>query len=126
MPKHTVENAERFAEGDHTFRSGKVNDVSIRLEHVNLLNGLNWLNIELLEGCLQLLVVHSGALVNLLDLSSWSAFSTVHEYVSMSRPPASPPFSHNSIRDSLIVFRDACREVATYPKDGVLAVNRSC
>jgi hypothetical protein len=54
-----------------------VDDVSISLEHVDLLNSLNWLNIELLERCLQLLVIHSRALVDLLDLSSRCALSAV-------------------------------------------------
>jgi len=54
-----------------------VDDVSISLEHVDLLNSLDGLDIELLERRLQLLVIHSGALVDLLDLSSWCALSTV-------------------------------------------------
>lgn len=70
-----------------------MDDVSVSLEHVNLLNRLDRLNIELLEGCLQLLVVHSCALVDLLDLSSWCAFSTVHKYVSTSGTSASFPIS---------------------------------
>ena len=54
-----------------------MDDVSIGLEHVDLLNSLDWLNIELLERRLQLLVIHSCALVDLLDLSSRCAFSTI-------------------------------------------------
>jgi hypothetical protein len=54
-----------------------VDDVAISLEHVDLLNSLDGLNIELLERRLQLLVIHSCALVNLLDLSSRCAFPTV-------------------------------------------------
>jgi hypothetical protein len=54
-----------------------VDDVSISLEHVDLLDSLDRLDIELLECSLQLLVVHTRALVYLLDLSSRCAFSTV-------------------------------------------------
>ena len=54
-----------------------MDDVAVSLEHVDLLNSLDWLNIELLERRLQLLVIHSCALVDLLDLSSRCALSTV-------------------------------------------------
>jgi hypothetical protein len=54
-----------------------VDNVSIGLEHVYLLNSLDRLDIELLERRLQLLVVHTRALVYLLDLSSRRALSTV-------------------------------------------------
>jgi hypothetical protein len=54
-----------------------VDNVAIGLEHVYLLNSLDRLDIELLERRLQLLVVHTRALVHLLDLSSWCALSTV-------------------------------------------------
>ena len=60
-----------------TFRSREVDNVSISLEHVDLLNCLDRLNVQLLQGRLQLLVIHSCALVDLLDLSSRRAFSTV-------------------------------------------------
>ena len=43
-----------------------MDDVPVRLEHVDLLNRLDWLNVELLEGCLQLLVIHSCALATTL------------------------------------------------------------
>lgn len=48
-----------------TFGSGEVDDIAIRFEHVDLFNGLNWLNIKLLESGLQLLVICAGALVHL-------------------------------------------------------------
>lgn len=57
-----------------------MDDVSVGLEHVDLLNSLDWLNIELLERRLQLLVIHSCALVHLLDLSSRCALSTVERF----------------------------------------------
>ena len=76
--------AERSA-NSRTFGSSEVDDVSISLEHVDLLDCLNWLNVELLQGSLQLLVIHSRALVDLLDLSSGCAFSTVDPLVSLFR-----------------------------------------
>jgi hypothetical protein len=63
--------------GIHTFRSGKMNDIAVLLEHVHFLDGLNWLNIELLERCLKLFVVCASALVDLLCFPSWCAFSSV-------------------------------------------------
>jgi hypothetical protein len=54
-----------------------VDDVSVALEHVDLLNGLDGLYIELLEGALELLVVGTGALVHLLDFPARGAFSAV-------------------------------------------------
>jgi hypothetical protein len=54
----------------------EVNDISVRLEHVNLLNGLDGLDIELLESSLELLLVGATALVDLLDLSPHSSLAT--------------------------------------------------
>lgn len=51
--------------------------VAVLLEHVDLLDGLDGLHIELLERGLQLLVVRAGGLVHLLCLSSGCAFTTV-------------------------------------------------
>lgn len=53
-----------------------MDDVAISLEHVDLLNGLNWLDVKLLERTLKLLVVDTGGLVGLLHLSSWGTLST--------------------------------------------------
>lgn len=52
-----------------------MDDVAIALEHVDLLNGLNRLNIEFLQRSLELLVIGAGALVDLLDLSPGSTLS---------------------------------------------------
>ena len=68
-----------------------MNDVSVRLEHVDLLNCLDRLNIELLQRCLQLLVVRSGALVDLLDLSSWCALSTIRNLSAIPDLPHAHP-----------------------------------
>lgn len=61
----------------HTLWCREVDDVSVGLEHVDLLNGLDGLDVELLERALELLVVGTSALVNLLDLPSRGALATV-------------------------------------------------
>lgn len=45
----------------HTLGSGEVDDVSVALEHVDLLNCLDGLHVQLLEGGLELLVVVGGS-----------------------------------------------------------------
>jgi len=55
-----------------------VNDISVALEHVDLLNGLNRLYIELLQRLLQLLVVSGGPGGCPLDLPSWGSLATMH------------------------------------------------
>lgn len=59
-----------------------MNDVPIRLEHVDLLDRLDRLHVHLLERRLQLLVVGAGALVHLFDLSSRSALASASITVS--------------------------------------------
>ena len=54
-----------------------MDDVAVLLEHIDLLDSLDRLDIELLQRRLQLLVIHSRALVHLLDLSSGCALSTI-------------------------------------------------
>ena len=54
-----------------------MNDVAIALEHVDLLDRLDGLDVELLQRRLQLLVVGAGALVDLLDFSPGGALATV-------------------------------------------------
>ncbi len=56
-----------------------MDDVSVSFEHVDLLNSLDGLDVELLECRLQLLVIHPRALVHLLDLSPGCALSTVFD-----------------------------------------------
>ena len=73
-----------------TFRGGKVDNIAILLEHIDLLNSLNRLDVELLKRRLQLFVVHSCALVNLLGLSSGCALSTVHHLLAFHVPTALP------------------------------------
>ena len=54
-----------------------MDDVSVALEHVDLLNSLDGLDIELLERGLKLLVVGAGALVDLLDLPARSTLASI-------------------------------------------------
>ena len=61
----------------HTLWRREVDDVTIRLEHVDLFDGLDWLHIHLLESCLKLLVVRACGFMHLLDLSPWCAFASV-------------------------------------------------
>lgn len=53
-----------------------MNHVAVLLEHVDLLNGLDRLNIELLERSLKLLVVGTRRLVDLLCLAARSTLSS--------------------------------------------------
>ena len=54
-----------------------MDDVAVALEHVHLLDGLDGLNIDLLEGGLELLVIASGAGRRSLDLSAGSTLATI-------------------------------------------------
>ena len=67
-----------------TLGGGKVDDVAVRLEHVDLLNGRDGLDVHLLEGGLELLVVTTAGSVDLLDLSSGSTLATVRRSTSVS------------------------------------------
>lgn len=54
-----------------------MDDIAVGLEHVHLLNCGDGLHVHLLESGLQLLVVGTGALVDLLDLSSRRTLASV-------------------------------------------------
>ena len=60
-----------------TSGSTKVDDVAVFLEHVDLLNSLDGLDVHLLQGGLELLVVGAGGLVDLLDLAAGSTLASV-------------------------------------------------
>lgn len=64
-----------------TSGSTKVDNVAILLEHVDLLNGLDGLDVHLLEGGLELLVIGTGVLVDLLDLAAGSTLASVESLV---------------------------------------------
>jgi len=60
-----------------TLWCGKVDDVSVALEHVDLLNGLDGLDVDLLESLLELLVVAAGAGRSPLHLPPGGALATI-------------------------------------------------
>ena len=67
-----------------TLGGSEVDDVAVRLEHVDLLDGRDGLNVHLLESGLELLVVTTAGSVDLLDLSSGSTLATVCHSTSVS------------------------------------------
>ena len=69
--------AEMIWERQRTFGSGEVDDIAIFFEHVDLLDGLDGLDVQLLQRGLQLLVVCAGGLVHLLGLAPGCAFAAV-------------------------------------------------
>ena len=60
-----------------------MDDVAVLLEHVDLLDGLDGLDVHLLEGGLELLVVGTGVLVHLLDLAAGSTLASVVGEIAM-------------------------------------------
>jgi hypothetical protein len=71
-----------------TLGGSEVDDVSIALEHVDLLNGLDGLDVELLQRGLELLVIAGGPRGRALDLPPGSTLATIrHGNTSESRPP---------------------------------------
>lgn len=60
-----------------TLWCGEVDDVAVALEHVDLLNSLDGLDVQLLERSLKLLVVGTSGPVDLLDLPAGCALATV-------------------------------------------------
>jgi hypothetical protein len=61
----------------HTLGGGEVDDVAVRLEHVDLLDLGDGLDVHLLEGSLELLVVGAGRPVDLLLHTSWGTLAAV-------------------------------------------------
>jgi hypothetical protein len=62
---------------ERTLWCREVDDVAVALEHVDLLDGLDGLDVQLLKRGLKLLVVGAGALVDLLDLPARSTLASV-------------------------------------------------
>ena len=81
-----------------TFWCGEGNDLTVLLEHVDLLNCLNWLHIQLLQSALQLLVIGAGAFMRLFDFSSWSSFSSDSDGCSLSLEPRELGLIHDSLK----------------------------
>lgn len=77
-----------------TLWCGEVDDVSVRLEHVDLLDGLDWLDVHLLENGLELLLINTRVLWLGLDLASWGSLSAICPYLSALHP------NHAQIPDS--------------------------
>lgn len=56
-----------------------MDDVAVLLEHVDLLNSLDGLDVHLLKGGLELLVVGTGVAVDLLDDAAGGTLTTVRK-----------------------------------------------
>jgi hypothetical protein len=56
---------------------GEVDDVAVLLEHVDLLDALDGLDVQLLESGLELLVIGAGVADDLLDLAAGCTLATV-------------------------------------------------
>lgn len=67
---------------ERTLGVGEVNDVSVLLEHVDFLNGLDGLDVHLLECSLEFLVVRGGGLVDALGLAARGTFASVQISIS--------------------------------------------
>lgn len=65
-----------MGEKEPTLGSGEVDDVAVGLEHVDLLDGLDGLSVELLQLGLELLVIGVGSGGSALGGSSGSSLST--------------------------------------------------
>ena len=69
-----------------TLRGCKVDDVAVLLEHVDLLDGLDGLDVHLLQRGLQFLVIGAAGLVDFFRLAAGGAFaSAVQGMISESR-----------------------------------------
>lgn len=73
-----------------TLGGSKVDHVAVLLKHVNLINGLDGLDVHLLQSSLELLVIGARGLVDLLDLPSGSTLSAVD---SIKKTPVSNRFA---------------------------------
>ena len=60
----------------------EVDDVAVALEHVDFLNSLDGLDVQLLERGLKLLVIGTGCPVDLLDLPAGCALASVTQLAS--------------------------------------------
>jgi hypothetical protein len=71
--------------GIRTLGGGEVDDVAIVLEHVDLLNGLDGLGVELLQGGKELLVIGVGAGGGALDLATGSTLATAEQNIMLAK-----------------------------------------
>lgn len=63
--------------GERTLGCREVDDVAVALEHVDLLDSLDGLDVQLLKRSLELLVVGTSGPVDLLDLPAGCALASV-------------------------------------------------
>lgn len=79
LPKRDDVEGERVVAVVYVFTFGgrEMDDVPVFLEHVHLLDRLDGLNVELLEGGLEFFVVGAGGFVDFLLLSSGCAFASL-------------------------------------------------
>lgn len=61
-----------------------MDNIAIFFEHVHLLNGLDGLDVHLLKGGLELLIVGAGGLVDLLHLAARGTFSSIQVVIFLS------------------------------------------
>ena len=82
----------------HTLWCSEVDNVSVGLEHVDLLDCLDGLHVDLLKSGLELLVVHTRVLRLGLDLTSRGTLSAITPQLSASIHqfllPLMPPLHH--------------------------------
>ena len=75
----------------HTLWCSEVDNVSVGLEHVDLLDRLDGLHVDLLKSSLELLVVHHRVLRLRLDLTSRGTLSAIIPQLSASIHQFSSP-----------------------------------
>lgn len=86
-----------------------MNDVAVALEHVDLLDGLDGLDVELLQGGLELLVVTARALVDLLDLPARSTLASIT--IIIRQRGALDPLSHAKKSKGVLALGSGARVV---------------
>ena len=64
--------------GERTLGCREVDDVAVALEHVDLLDSLDGLDVQLLKRSLELLVVGTSGPVDLLDLPAGSTLAAIY------------------------------------------------
>lgn len=69
------ENVKIEFEWQRTFRSSKMNHIAVFLEHIDLLNRLDRLYVELFQRRLKLFVVVTRCFVDLFRFSPWRTFA---------------------------------------------------
>lgn len=101
----------------HTLWCSEVDNVSVGLEHVDLLDGLDGLHVDLLKSGLELLVVDTKVLRLGLDLTSRGTLSAIIPQLSASihqfRLPLMPPLRHLCLARLSEVYGWRCGNLLT-------------